>query len=206
MNKAKLRLPNFRAVTIGSVSYKDADLVNFLDDCTPIQLKFLRFNLLPFSSTATKVKFYMKTLPKLVRATTDEVYLWYLEFSEVELEQIVRASCNVEKLIFEGCDIHCLTALDFGSTIKYKTKALSFQGWGNIDVSDSKADWKSSPACFDNVVEAISNSGLRDSLQTISINRNQSLSVEKVQQKLNEKGMSHIAVDEEYLLIKRSKK
>ena len=202
MNDAKLRLPNLRAVHIQNVSDADADLVCFLDDCTPAQLKLLRINLGSYSSTATKAKFYMKTLPKLVSATTEEVFLYFLEFSEAELGQIVRASCSAETLIFEGCDIHCSTALDFGSALKYKTKALSFQSWGNTSNSNRKAYWKSSPACFDNIIEAIANCGLRDSLQTISIYENQSLSVEKVQQKLNEKGMSHVTVDEEYLSIK----
>ena len=201
MNDAKLILPNFRAVQIQNVSDVDADLVNFLDDCSPAQLKLLRFY--PYSYTATKAKFYMKTLPELVNATTEEVFLNCLEFSEVEFGQIVRASCKAERLIFEECDIHCSTVLDFGSALKYNIKILSFQCWGDTDDSDRKADWKSSSACFDNIIEAIANSGLRDSLQTISINRNQTLSFEKVQQKLNEKGMSHIAVNEVYLKIKQ---
>ena len=148
----------------------------------------------------TKAKFYMRSLPKLVSATTEEVYLRCLEFSEAELEQIVRASCNAERLIFQSCDIHCSTALDFGSAIKYKTKTLSFQSWRNERyLRNFKADSNSSPDCFDNIIEAISSSGLRDSLQTISIYNNQTLSVEKVQKIINEKGMTNISVDKKFL-------
>ena len=205
MNNAKLRLPNLRAVQIENVSDTDVDLVSFLDDCTPVHLKLLWFNLYPFSLTSTKAKFYMRSLSKLVSATTIQVFLCYLEFSEAEFEQIVRASCKAKRLSFEDCDIHCSTALDFGSSLKYKTKTLSFQFWGNTSSCNRKTDWKSSPACFDNIIEAISKSGLRDSLQTISIYKNQSLSVEEVQQMLNDNAMSHITVDEEYLKIKQPK-
>ena len=138
----------------------------------------------------------MRSLPKIVNATTEEVLMFRLEFSEAELGQIVRASCNAERLIFKSCDIHCSTALDFGSAVKYKTKALSFQSWGNIDDLERKTDWKYLPACFDNIIEAISNSGLRDSLQAIGIHENQTLSVEEVKQTLNKKGLSHITVNQ----------
>ena len=200
MNNAKLRLPNLRAVQIGRVSNNDADLISFLNNCTPAQLKLLKFNYCS-SSLTTKAKFYMRSLPKLVSATTEEVYLNRLEFSEEELEQIMKASCNAERLIFDSCDIHCSTALDFGSALKYKIKVLSFQCWGDSFDSNWKADWKSTPTCFDNIIEAIVNSGLRSSIQTISICNNQTLSVEKVQKTLNKKGMSQVTVDEEYLQV-----
>ena len=202
LNNAKLRLPNLRAVQIGYVSDADADLVSFLDVCTPLQLKLFRFNLLSFDLEATKVKFYVRSLLKLVNATTEEVFLNRLKFSEAELEHIVRASCNAERLIFNNCEFHCLTALDFGSTFKYKTKILSLQYWGNTSSSDRKADWISSPTYLDNIIEAISKSGLRDSLHTIRIYINDSLFVMKAQQMLNEKGMQHITAVESYLTIK----
>ena len=201
MSNAKLRLPNLRAVQIEDISDKDTNLVSFLDDCTPAQLELLRFNYPPYSPKATEAKFYMRSLPNIVNATTEEVYLYRLEFSEVELEQIVRASCNAETLLFEECNIHCSTALDFGSFLKYKTKALSFQCWVYVFDSNWKTDRSSSSTCFDNIIDAISKSGLRVSLQTISIDKNQILSAKKMQQMLNEKGMPHITVEEICLWI-----
>ena len=203
MNNVKRRLPSLRAVQIGRVSDEDADLLSFIDYCTPVQLELLRFNYFSYSWTKTSTKFYMRSLPKLVSATNEEVFLHFLEFSEEEFDQIVKASCNAERLIFEGCDIHCSTALDFGSALKYKTKTISFQYWGDTSDKNWKADWKFSPTCFDNIIEAILSSGLRDSLQTISICRNQSLSAEKVQKTLNEKGMPDVTVNDKCLRIER---
>ena len=46
-------------------------------------------------------------------------------------------------------------------------------------------------------MDAIKNSGLKDSLQKVSIGLNQTLSKEKVQELFNNKGMSQITVTEE---------
>ena len=173
-------------------------MISMLDVWTQFQFKFLRFNYDPFTLTSTKAKVYMRLLPILVNATTELVFFHHLEFSEAELMQIVRASCSTERLVFENCDIHCSTTLDFGSAFKYNIKVLNFQWWGDTFGEKRKTDWVSAPTCFDNIIEAISSSGLRDSLQTINIYRNQTLSVEEVQKMINEKGMSNITVEEEF--------
>ena len=136
-----------------------------------------------------------------MNATTVEMYLEMLEFREEELEQIVKASCNAERLMFNRCEFYCTTALDFGSAFKYKTKILSLQIWKYTSSSKRMPDIFSSPACFDKIVEAISKSGLRDSLQTINIYNNHSPSAEKLQKMLNKKGMPHITVEDKYLGI-----
>ena len=117
---------------------------------------------------------------------------------------LISNSCNTERLIFESCNIHCSTALDFGSALKYNIRTLSFQGWGDTSDSAWKTDWNSSPLSFDNIIEAISNSGLKDSLETISIDKNQTLSVKKVKQMLIEKGISNVTVNQNYLKDKNS--
>ena len=206
LNNAKLRIPNLKGLQIKYASDTDVDedLISFLYDCTPVQLKLLRFKCASYSPTATKAKFYMRLLQKLVNSTIKIVFLNRLEFNELELEQIVRASCNAETLIFDCCDIHCSVALNFGSALKCKIKKLSFQGWGDTRVKYRNTDWISSPACFDYIIEAVLKSGLRDSLQTISIDRNQTLPAKNVQEKLNKNGMPHVTVDEKYLQIKQS--
>ena len=184
MANVKLRLPDFRTVQIGCVLNANSDLKRFLNCFTVAKLKLLRFNYFSHITTATKASFYIRSLSKIVRATTKQVSLFRLELNEEELEQIIKASCNTDTLIFEMCDIHCSTALDFGSSLKYKMKILSFQFWGNTFDPDRKADWKFDPTCFNNIIEAISNSGLRNSLQNICIACNLTLDKEKVRQVL----------------------
>ena len=170
----------------------------------PSQLRLLCFNCRTDSSFVIKYNIYKSSLSRILSTTSKEVFLYCMEFSEKELEQIVRASCNAERLIFENWDILCSIPLDFGSALKYNTKILSLQWWGDKLSSWRKTDWISDPSCFDNIIDAIANSGLRDSLIKICINFNHSLSIEEVQRKFNEREMSHITVNEEYLIITNS--
>ena len=59
---------------------------------------------------------------------------------------------------------------------------------------DRKSDWMSTPSCFKNIVEAISKSGLKESLQEVDINANHTLNKDEVQDMFNKLEMSHISV------------
>ena len=201
---AEFKLPNIKAVQIGSISDSNTDVNNFLNDWVPTQLKLFRFNWTSVSDARVKAKFYMESLSKIVSVTTKEVYLKCLEFNDAELEKIVKASCNTKRLIFEECDFNCPTYLNLRSRLKYNIKTLIFQSWRSTDPSDSKSSLKFGPDYFDKIIRAILNSGLSDSLQKISIYGSQTQSVEKVQQILKENRMSQVTVNEEYFKVKTS--
>ena len=109
----------------------------------------------------------METLCKTLKAVTNEVYISCFELTACDLEQIVKASANSERLLFYYCDVSCSVALDFSTPQKYTTKLLSFTNCG-VNAS-RKSDFKSNLSAFENIVEAISRSGLKDSLQTMDI-------------------------------------
>ena len=71
---------------------------------------------------------------------------------------------------------------------------MGFAECGRTDIKERKSDWKSTPSCFKNIVEAISKSGLRDSLEEVDIYYNQTLKKDEVQAMFNELEMSHISV------------
>ena len=77
----------------------DADLSSFLENCTPNNLKFLSINSNETAVTPIKSKINIKSLSKAVAAVTKEVYIRMYEFSEADLQQFVRAACNVERII-----------------------------------------------------------------------------------------------------------
>ena len=90
----------------------------------------------------------------------------YFDISEEDLQKIIISSTNVESVSLTNCDIHCSKPLDFSSQQVYKTKQLIFDGCGK---EDRKSDWIADPSLFENIVEAISKCGLRDSLNKIDI-------------------------------------
>ena len=195
---SKLKLPDLNKVQIDYISDADVDLASFLTDCTPANLHLLAVNCWAYSDFGIKSKFYVDSFSKTVRRTTNEIYLSGIDFSAEDLQTVIRAVRNVERILLHYCCIHCSSGLDFGADLSYNTKFLSFQGWGSKYVKARTTDWKTDPSKFSLIVDAISSSGLRASLERLNIYSNQTLSASKVQKELNEKGMPHISVVEEH--------
>ena len=195
---SKLKLPILKGIHIDLISDADENLNNFLSDCIPSQLQLLSINWGSKNFVSIKSGFYLSSLWKVVSIVTEEAYLSSFDFNEQELQAIVQAAHNTERLVLAFSSIHCSLALDFRTDSKYNIKSLSFQGWGRQDLKMVTTDWKSDPSCFENIVNAICNSGLKDSLQNISIWANLTLSQENVQELFNSKGMSHITINTDY--------
>ena len=195
---SKLRLPNFKGIQISCISDADADLASFLSDCTPVRLNMLWVNYWANNLTAIRSKFYVDAFSGAAARTTKEIYFGCIDFSAKDLQTFVRASRNAERIVFYFCSIHCSSGLDFGADLSYNTKFLSFQFWGDTGYKERTTDWKANPSKFSLIVDAIGSSGLKTSLEKLSIAWNQTLSASKVQEELNAKGMSNISVVIEY--------
>ena len=194
---SRLRLPDLNRIRIDNISDADRDLASFLTNCTPVNLKLLTVNWDSNSNIGIKSKFYVDAFSGAAARTTKEVYFNCIDFSAKDLQTVIRAACNVERIVFNFCCIHCSSGLDFGADLSYSTKFLSFQGWGSTKTKERTTYWKDDPSKFSLIVDSIGNSGLKTSLQKLSIAYNHTLSVSKVQDELNAKGMSHISVVQE---------
>ena len=194
---SKLRLPNIRRIQINFISDGDKELNSFLQNWVPSKIDLLSVNF-PCKNTDTGIKmsFYIDSISKAIKSVQKEIYLNCFEIKESELEQIIKSSSNWERLILYYSDIHCSKKLDFDVSSKYKIKFLSFSYCGNTYSKDRKSDWKTTPSCFKNIVEAISKSRLRDSLEEVDIGYNETLEDDEVQAMFDELGMSHISVVE----------
>ena len=193
----KLRLPDIKRIEVNNISDSDTDLVNSFLNSTPDRLKILCIDHDSPGGTPVKYKLDINSLSKAVAAVTKEVYISCFEFSAADLQQLIRAACNAERIVFYLWSVHCSSALDFGATIEYKTNYLGFDYWGSTSDRDLITDWKADPSCFNYIVDAIGNSGLKSSLTKLNICDNKTLKKQKVQELLNENGMGHIEVVEE---------
>ena len=146
----------------------DADLRSLLNIWTPDQLEYISLKISEFDDESVKADFYIDSLCNTFRTVTREVYIEWLELTASDLERIVKASSNSEKLVIKYCSVICSTALDFAIATKYKTKFMSFDNWTGFS-SDTKFDIMSNPTFFESIGEAIKNSGLKDSLQYVEI-------------------------------------
>ena len=196
LGSSKLRLPNIRKIRIDYISDGNKELNSFFQNWVPSKIDLLSVNYYLNTSTGIKMDFYIDSISKAIKSVQKEIYLRCFEIKEPELEQIIKSSSDWERLIIDFCDIHCSKKLDFSVSSKYKVKFLSFRHCGNTYSSYRKSDWKSTPSSFKNIVEAISKSGLKDSLEKVDIYGNQTLKKDVVQAMFNELGMSHISVVE----------
>ena len=177
----------------------DADFFYFLSNCLPAHLGLLHVDCWLNSLIGINPKFFFDAYSKAVARTIKEVIFFQIYFSSKGLQTVVKAASNVETILFDVCSIHCSSDLDFGAHHIYKTKFLSFQWWGCLTKNERLTDWIADPSRFSFIVDAISSSGLRDSLRKLSIYNNQTLWISEVQEEFNKKGMSHISVVDEEL-------
>ena len=198
LNSSKLRLPDIRKIQIDIISDGDKELNLFFRNWIPSKLDLLWVNYDPNILTGIKMDFYIDSISKAIRSVSKEIYLQCFEIKEPELEQIIKSASDWERLILCVSDIHWSRKLDFSGSGKYKIKFLGFAHCGNTSHQDRKSDWKTTPSCFKNIVEAISKSGLRDSLEEVDIKYNQTLNKDEVQAMFNELGMTHISVVQKF--------
>ena len=194
LGTSKLRLPNIRKININQISDGNKELNSFFQNWVPSKLDLLSVKYNRNTDTGIKMDFYIDSISKAMKSVQKEIYLFCFEIKEPELEQIIKSASNWERLILRYCDIHCSDELDFSLSDKYKTKFLSFASCGNTFSPYRKTGWISTPSGFKNIVEAISKSGLKDSLQQVDIYGNQTLKKDEVQVLFNELEMSHISV------------
>ena len=129
---------------------------------------------------------------------TKQIFINCLNISEQDFQTIVKASCNVEKVILNWCCIHCSSPLDFDKKLIYKTKFINFQSWGSKETKFITTDWKKDKNWFKNILEAIWKSKLKDSLQKIGIYNNPNLSINTIQEVLNNENANSIKIVQEW--------
>ena len=193
LGTSKLRLPNIKKIQIDKILDGNKELNSFFQNWVPSKLDLFWINCPSNTDTGIKMGFYIDSISKAIKSVEKEIYLRCFEIKESELEQIIKSSFNWERLILRYSDIHCSKKLDFSVSDKYKIKFLSFTNCWNGSTY-RKTDWKTTPSCFKNIVEAISKSGLKDSLEQVDIASNDTLKRDEVQAMFNELEMPHISV------------
>ena len=195
---SKLRLPNLNGIHIEYNSEVDADLIKFLCDCTPLHLPLFAISFFRYHPNWIKSKLFIEAFSKVAARTSKEILFFGVNYSSKDLQLIVKAACNIERIVFSFCRICCYSDFNFGSDLIYKTKFLSFQTWKTFSFYryPSKA-WINDYSCFLLIVDAIRSSGLRTSLEKLNIYKSSAEFKTHMQEVLNEKGMSHISVIDE---------
>ena len=124
---SKTQIPKLKFISISHLNGSDSNLNLFLSNWVPQNLPFLTINYPAIDENkTTKMSFYTRSLTTFLKNVTNEINLHAFDMDESDLEAVVKASCNSERLTLERWDLKWSRSMNFkcSSTYKITTKYL----------------------------------------------------------------------------------
>ena len=125
----------------------------------------------------------------MASVTTKEVFIRNFKLSHSSLENIIKAGCNSDRIVFYWCSLEFDSEIDISGP-DYKTTYLSFRFTGD------ESKWSSYPSRLKKIIKAISLSSLKTSLQTLDV-KDWGLEVSKVKSMMKEFNLHYVKVVQE---------
>ncbi|CAI2360004.1 unnamed protein product [Moneuplotes crassus] len=153
----RLKISNFKD--------EDESVNDFLTYCSPPSLNLLFFGV--GIGNPVNINYYLDGLKCLLPQVYKEIFLLFFILDEENFSRIVRLSSNCSRLVFSCCKISTSLPLDFSNESTYRTEYLSLQ-WCGSQKWHTNMNWMKKPKYFENILTAIKNSTLKDSLQILN--------------------------------------
>ena len=124
---SKALIPQLKRIKISRLNGSDSNLNLFLSNWVPQNLTYLSIND-PYINwnKATKMSFYSNSLTTCLKKVIKEIFLCIFSIDESDLESIVKASCNSERLVLYACDLKWSRSMNFKCSSAYKITAKIF--------------------------------------------------------------------------------
>ena len=121
---SKALIPQLKRIAITHLNGSDSNLNLFLANWVPQNLTYLWVNY-PFIDfhKPTKMSFYLSSLTTSLKKVTKEIFLELFEMDESDLEAVVKASFNSERLVLYYCDLKWSKPMNFKCSSTYKITA-----------------------------------------------------------------------------------
>ena len=121
---SKALIPQLKRIKISYLNGNDSNLNLFLSNWVPQNFTFIWINdLFIDCRKTTKMNFYLNSLTTCLKKVTKEIYLNLFEMDESDLEAVVKASCNSERLVLCWCNLKWSRPMDFKCSSTYKITA-----------------------------------------------------------------------------------
>ena len=121
---SKAQIPQLKRIAISYLNGSNSSLKLFLSNWVPRNLTFLSINHPPIDwNNTTKMSFYSSSLATCLKKVTKEIFLQLFDMNESDLETVVRASCNSERLVLYACDLKWSRPMHFKCSSTYKITA-----------------------------------------------------------------------------------
>ena len=119
---SKVLIPQLKRIAISYLNGSDSKLNLFLSNWVPQNLTFLSINIPSILwSNPIKMSFYLNSLATSLKKVTKEIFLELFEMDESDLEEVVKASCNSERLVLYYWDLKWSRPMNFKYSSTYKT-------------------------------------------------------------------------------------
>ena len=121
---SKVLIPQLKRIMISCLKDSESNLNLFLSNWVPQNLAYLNINhpCIDYYKPI-KMNFYLSSLATCLKKVTKEIFLHLFEMDESDLESVVRASCNSERLVLGYCDLKWSRPMDFKCSSTYKITA-----------------------------------------------------------------------------------
>ena len=121
---SKALIPQLKRIKISHLNGSDSNLNLFLSNWVPQNLTYLSINYFSIDIyKPTKMNFYLSSLTTSLKKVTKEIFLNAFEMDEFDLETVVKASCNSERLVLYWCDLKWSKPMNFKCSSTYKITA-----------------------------------------------------------------------------------
>ena len=124
--KSKAQIPQLKRIAITHLKDSDSNLNLFLSNWVPQNLTYLSINYPFIDYTPIKMSFYSHSLTTSLKKVTKEIFIKLFEMDESDLEAVVKASCNSERLVLYWCDLKWSKPMNFKCSSTYKITAKIF--------------------------------------------------------------------------------
>ncbi|CAI2359531.1 unnamed protein product [Moneuplotes crassus] len=179
----KIKLPDIKRIKLAQDKKEDPVVKEFFKHCFPDQVELFCYNLGRASAASqTKLSYYFDEMKHIIPRVTREIYLFDFDLTKQEFEYIIN-TCTASRLTLNYSTLSFPSPPSFTclhSSIQY----LGLQYCGHV----SRNDWKSTPSKLKDILQAISESGLKDSVQILEVGHC-GLSREEVKGVLEEVGL-----------------
>ena len=124
---SKALIPQLKRIAISHLKDSDSNLNLFLSNWVPQSLTCLSINYPNIDwYKPTKMSFYLSSLTISLKKVTKEIFLRVFEMDESNLEAVVKASCNSERLVLYAWDLKWSRSMNFKCSSTYKITAEIF--------------------------------------------------------------------------------
>ena len=125
---SKALIHQLKRIAISHLKDSDSNLNLFLSNWVPQNLTYLSINWPAIDWTKpTKMIFYLNSLTTCLKKVNREIFLFQFEMDESDLEEVIKASCNSERLVLCYWDLKWSRPMDFKCSSTYKVTARIFK-------------------------------------------------------------------------------